>query len=121
MKKVVFTINDAVCTANGKDINATELLAKMANYGTVVDYDREVASLKAEYQNTINGLTAQNASLKDHNLTPDELIMLRAYRDSKAQIVADYEDTIAKCEAQLQAVKIEAEDRLNKIRSFLGE
>ena len=84
MKKYVFTIKDDVCAANGKDVEATELLAKMKLWGDVEDYDRAVAAVRAEYQATIDGLNAQLSAIKDQELTADEIRLIIFYRELKA-------------------------------------
>lgn len=97
MKKVVLTIKDDVCAKNGKDVNATELLTVMSHYGTVESYDPVVAKDKAEYQATIDNLTAQLNAIKEQELTVDEIKMVKAYRENKSAVVAD-------CEKKLNAM-----------------
>ena len=83
MKSYAFTIKEDVCAANGKDVEATELLAKMRLWGDVVDFDQAVAAVRAEYQHTIDGLKTQLAAIKDQELTNDEIVLLNAYRGCK--------------------------------------
>lgn len=120
MKKLVLTVRDDVCAANGKDANATELIEKMKTYGNVEDYDRVVATVRAEYQATVDNLTAQIAAIKAHDLTPDELELVKAYRACKANISGAYEARIGTLETQLDDIRAEEQTRLEKIMAILG-
>ena len=46
MKKIIFTVKDDVCAANGKDLNATDLINKMKEYGSVESYDVVIDPIK---------------------------------------------------------------------------
>lgn len=123
MKKYVFTIKDDVCIANGKDIEATELLSKMSLWGDVEDYDTAISAVKAEYQATVDNLTTQLTESKEQNpnLTEDESRMLLSYRENKSMVVADY---IAEAEAyksELGLVKSECERKVSMLRAVLGD
>ena len=120
MKKLVFTIKDDICAANGKDIAATELIEKMKLYGNVEDYDRVVATVRAEYQATADNLTAQISAIKAHDLTPDELELVKSYRACKANISGGYEARINMLETQLSDIRLEEQTRLEKIMAILG-
>ena len=110
MKKYVFIIKDDVCAANGKDVNATELLQKMKLWGDVVDYDKETAVLRAEYQASIDNLAAQLNAVKAQELTPDEIAMVAAYRENKAVIGEKYQVRIDALEGQLEEIKVENDE-----------
>lgn len=110
MKKYVFTIKDDVCAANGKDIEATELLAKMRLWGDVEDYDKAVASVCAEYQGTIDNLTKQlGATAVASN--EDEVLFLNFYRERKAKNGEVYLARINELENKLES---DAEDHKKK-------
>ena len=94
MNKVVLTIKDDICAKNGKDVNATELLTVMSHYGTVEAYDEVVAKDRAEYQATIDNLSAQLNAIKEQELTVDEIKMVKAYRENKSAVVSDCEKRI---------------------------
>lgn len=94
MKKVVLTIKEDICEKNGKDPNATELLSVATHYGSVEDFSVAVDKVKGEYQATIDNLSNQLASIKEQELTPDEIEMVKAYRKNKAMVVADCEKKI---------------------------
>jgi hypothetical protein len=121
MRKYVFTIKDDVCAANGKDIQATELLKVMTHYGSVEDYEKDISTTKAEYQGTIDALTLQLTAIKDQELTDDEIRMVKAFRDCKNAVVSKYVAIAEEYAKQLEAVKQEAEQRTAKIKAILGE
>lgn len=120
MKKLVFTVKDDVCAANGKDVAATELIEKMKLYGNVEDYERVVATVRAEYQATVDNLTAQINAIKAQDLTPDELELVKAYRACKDKISGAYETRIGTLENQLDDIRAEEQTRLEKIMAILG-
>lgn len=120
MKKYVFTIRDDVCTANGKDVEATELLEKMKLWGDVEDYDMAISAVKAEYQATVDSLTTQISAIKEQELTEDELEIVRAYRASKAKISEKYVTRINALEGELAEIKTEEQIRSEKIMAILG-
>ena len=120
MKKYVFTVKEDICNANNKDINATELLSIMSHYGTVVDYDKDTAVVKAEYQAAIDNLNVQLSAIKDQELTVDEIAMIKAYRDAKNSVIVQYTDTIKTYEGTLNNLRTEFENRIAKIREVVG-
>ena len=121
MRKFVFTIKEDVCAANGKDVNATELLSVMTHYGSVEEYDKVIAAITAEYQASIDGLNRQLALIKEQELTEDEIKMVKAYRDGKNSVVGKYVAVAEEYAKQLEAVKQEAEQRTARIKAILGE
>ena len=120
MKKYVFTVKDDVCTANGKDVEATELLAKMKLWGEVVDYDRAIAVVKAEYQTTVDNLTAQLSAINEQKLTEDELQIVLAYRDCKTAISNKFTNRIDELEGELVSIKNEDMLRAEKILALFS-
>jgi uncharacterized protein YeeX (DUF496 family) len=121
MKKVVLTINDAVCLQNGKDVNATELLKVMRTYGTVEDFDSAVAQMKAEYQKTLDDVVAQNEAIKQQNLSEEEIAMVNAYRTQRAKAVKVYIDENAKLNKTLEDVKTEHERTIQLISNVINK
>ena len=121
MKKYVFTIRDDVCLANGKDVEATELLAKMKLWGEVEDYDRSVSAVKAEYQATVDNLTAQLSAIKYQELTEDEIDLVLAYRANKAKISAGFLNRIGELEGELVDIKNEDMIRAEKILALFNK
>lgn len=120
MKKYVFTVKDDVCASNGKDVNATELIEKMKLYGSVEDYERVLAIVRAEYQATVDGLTQQINAIRAYDLSNDEFELVKAYRECKDNISAMYMSRIDALENQLHDIRAEEQMRLEKIMSILG-
>lgn len=121
MKKYVFTIKDDVCAANGKDVEATELLAKMLLWGTVEEYEKATNAIRAEYQATIDGLTNQLGAIKEQELTEDEITLLRAYRACKQSNGDKYLARINDLEAQLGEISADHQKRLSQIAAILAQ
>ncbi len=121
MKKFVFTIDEATCNANGKDVNGSELLAVMSKYGTVEDYDMVMATLKNEYQKTIDNVTVQYNAIKEQKLESDEIDILRAYRNCKAATNKIHTAECNALRAELQNVKATNQKVIENIKTLLGE
>ena len=122
MKKYVFTMKEDVCEAHGKDAaKQAELLAVMAHYGTVEDYERVIAPVQAEYQGVVDNLTAQLTAIKEQELTVDEIKIVKAYRENKTSVVSEYIAEADKYKSQLEAVKNENEQRVAKLKAILGD
>lgn len=119
MKKLVFTIKDDVCTANAKDVNAVRLLDVMKTYGTVEDYDAHLASVRAEYQRTLDNVVAQNEAIKQQNLSEEEIAMVNAYRTQRAKAVKVYIDENAKLNKTLEDIKTEHERTITLISDII--
>lgn len=121
MKKIVFTIKDDVCNANGKDQHMQcELVAKMGQYGTVEDYDQHISRIKAEYQDTYDKLVAQYKAVQDRALTDDEMAIVTIYRKLKEGIKAEDKQVIEMLTGQLEKIKQENENRVAQIKALLG-
>lgn len=121
MKKYVFTIKDDVCIANGKDVEATELREKMKLWGDVEDYDRAIASVKAEYQAIIDSLNAQLNAIRDQDLSVDEMRMVEAYRANRADVVSEYIAEADKYKTELAGLKNEFETKTAKLKAILSD
>ena len=121
MKKYVFTIKEDVCSANGKDINATELLTVMQHYGVVEEYDRVVTALCTEHQSTIDGLNRQLSAIKEQELTDDEIVIVKAYRAQKANVTNALHAQISERDNQLRDIKSKHEQMSARIVALLGE
>lgn len=120
MKKFVFTIDEATCNANGKDANASELLAVMSKYGTVEDYEMVTAQAKNEYQRIIDNVTVQYNAIKEQKLTVDEVDMLRAYRNGKTASNKVYIDENNALRNELNNVKATNQKVVDNIKALLG-
>lgn len=120
MKKFVFTIDEATCNTNGKDANASELLLVMEKYGSVESYDSVIATMKNEYQRIIDNVTVQYNAIKEQKLTPDEVEMLRAYRNGKATATKVYIDENNALRNELNNVKENQQKVVDNIKALLG-
>lgn len=122
MKELVVVIKDDVCLRNGKDsASVAKLLEVLTHYGTVEDYGRHVANLKAGWQKALDDMTAQYNSIADRALTNDEFAMVKAYRESKAEVVATYEVKVSELTETLRTVKEKQEQTKALILAQLGE
>ena len=119
MKKVLLTIRDDVCAANGKDVAAAELLEKMKLWGDVEDYENAIASVRAEYESTIGGLNTQLAAIKEQELTDDEIALLNSYRSCKKATGDKYQARIDALELQLESTKADYLKKAEQISALL--
>lgn len=119
MKKYVFTVKDDVCLANGKDVNATRVLEVMATYGTVENYDDVVATIKAEYQEALDNVVAQNEAIKAQNLTVEEIAIVNEYRRQRAIAVQGYIEENTALNKTLEDVKARHEQTLEIIANAI--
>ena len=122
MKKLIVTIKDEVCLKNGKDAaSQAKLLEVLTHYGSVEDYNRHIATLEAGWQKSLDEMTAQYNAIADQNLTKDELCMVKAYRESKADVVCEYTVKIDELTETLRNVKEKQEQTKALILAQLGE
>ena len=115
MAKFVLNVKPEVCTANGKDPAATELLKKMELYGEVTPFDTAVAADRAEDKATIENLTAQVFAIKDQELTADEIKLLNFYRVLKAELGEGFQKIIDSQAATLEDVRVKSLARAAQI------
>ena len=101
MQKYVFTVKEDICQLNGKDPSARDLLEKMKLWGSVVDYDSDIAAVKAEYQKTLDELTRQYNAIADQKLTESEIKLINAYRTCYAIDTRKYTEEIEKLTKQI--------------------
>ena len=123
MKKYVFTIKDDVCIANGKDVEATELLSKMRLWGEVEDYDTAISAVKAEYQATVDNLATQltEKEAQDLHLTKEEIRLNELFRELVAIIVARYVDEAESYKSELADMKNDFERKVAMLKAVLGD
>lgn len=103
MKKYVLTIDEATCSKNNKDVNASELLSVMAHYGTVENYETVEARVLAEHQKVNADLHAQLNAIKEQELTVDEIAMVKEYRKNKQAVIAEFD---AKLKAMAETLRL---------------
>lgn len=122
MRKVVLTIREDICNANGKtEENVNLLVEKMALYGTVTDFDHDVANIKGEYQDNLNKLTAQLNAIKANELTSDEVYMLNAIRKVKSEICAEKDAEIAKYVDVVAGIQNRMKDMIKNVVNAVSE
>lgn len=121
MKDYAFIIKEDVCAANGKDVEATELIQKMKLWGEVKPLEDVLASVRKEYQTIIDNLTTQYNAIKAQELTPDEIVLLNTYRDCKAVTGEAYEKRITGLENCLEEVRIASQKRAQQIAQLVAE
>lgn len=121
MKKYVFTVKDDVCLANGKDVNATQVLEVMKTYGAVEDYDTVIAKIKAEYQEALDNVVAQNEAIKHQNLSDEEIAIVNEYRKQRAKAVQVYIEENANLSKTLEEVKVEHEKTIEMISNVINK
>jgi hypothetical protein len=122
MKKYVFTMKEDTCEAYNKTPEMqVEIIKKLNEYGTVEDYDKVIAPVQAEYQGVVDNLTAQITAIKEQELTADEIRVVKAYRENKAAVVAQYIAEAEKYKTELEGFKTEFELKISKLKAVLGD
>ena len=121
MKKIVLTIQEDVCVANGKDVNATDLITAMKKWGTIEDYDDCIADVKKEYQANLDNTLKQYNEIKEQKLTPDELALVIAHRSAVQNSLKGVQAENAKCKAELERIVAEQQARIKRVVDTLTE
>lgn len=121
MKDYAFIVKEDVCAANGKDVEATELIQKMKLWGEVKPLDDVLASVRKEYQAIIDNLTTQFNAIRSQELTPDEIVLLNTYRDCKTVTGEAYEKRILGLENCLEEVRVASQKRAQQIAQLVAE
>lgn len=116
--KYLFIVDPSVCTNNGKDPAATELLGKMKAYGEVVPFEKIEAAIRAEDQSTIDRLTKKILSMQDQELTEEEIIWLNFLRERKAIETANFEKQIAARDKVIDDVRADSQKRAEQLAAF---
>lgn len=131
MKSFVVHVQDSVCAQNNRDPNATTLIEAARSFGTVETLDAALSSQKAKYEAEIarlnnqhnaivDGLNAKLAAIEEKGVTAEELEVLRVIRAKSTKEAEGYQATIAERDNQLNAVKLEAENRAAQIAAMFG-
>lgn len=122
MQKLVFIIKEDTLDAHGKtQQNVSDLLDKMREYGTVEDYDANVAALKGEYQAVIDEITSRYEAIKGQNLDEAEIRLVNLFRELLTIKVKSYVDKNVELEGHIDTMKAEAERCANLIMEALGK
>ena len=131
MKSFVVHVQDSVCAQNNRDPEATTLIEAARSFGTVETLDAALATQKAKYEAEIarltnqhnanvDGLTAKIAAIEENAVTADELEVLRVLRAKANKEAAGYQATITERDNQLNAIKLESENRAAQIAAMFG-
>ena len=120
LRSIVIHIDPNVCVQNNRDPNATKLIEIAKTFGQVEPLDSALAAERAKSQKTINGLIAQNEAIKEKQVTDDELEFLRFLRAQKQKDAKQYQAEITKRDEQLEAVRVENENRAAAIKALYG-
>jgi chromatin segregation and condensation protein Rec8/ScpA/Scc1 (kleisin family) len=122
MKQYVFTMKDDVCSQNGKtEEQKNGIFSKLAEYGTVEDFDSVLAQERAKYQQVIDNQTKQIEAIKEQELTLDEMKVVKVYRECKQTNDAQHLARINELVGQLETVKTENDRRNAQIKAILGD
>lgn len=121
MEKIVFTIKEDVCVANGKDAHAADLIAAMKKWGVVENYDDCIADIKKEYQANLDNVVKQYNEIKEQKLTPDELALVMAHRTAVQNSLKGVQAENAKCKAELERIVAEQQARIKRVVDTLTE
>ena len=121
MAKWVLDVREDVCKANGKDVQATELLKVMRTYGEVTPFETAVANEIAPLQKTIDNLVKQIEDIEEQNLTEDEMAIVKAYRLAVGGVVAQHIAVENECRKTIETLQSTLTQFKNKIIAVVGE
>jgi uncharacterized protein YjcR len=122
MKAYVFTMMDDVCTLNNKtEEQKREVLKVLSHYGKVENYDDVVAGERAKYQSVIDNQTKQIEAIKEQELTPDEMSMVKAYRMAIGGVVAQHKAVEAECKKTITTLEETLAQFKSRVIAALGE
>ena len=122
MESFVVTFREDIMAQHSKSAQQkSELLDLLRKYGTVEDYESKVASVKAEYQGSLDNLNAQYKAIADQNLTQSEIRLVKLFRELRALDDKVKDERIALLEKNLSDVKTENQNIARQIIAILGE
>ena len=93
----------------------------MKTYGTVEDYDTVITQIKAEYQEALDNVVAQNEAIKHQNLSDEEIAIVNEYRKQRAKAVQVYIEENANLNKTLEEVKVEHEKTIELISNVINK
>lgn len=131
MKDIVIHVLDSTCAANNRDPEATALIEVAKTFGTVETLDNALAQERARAQSEINRLNTQHlaevnelkarlAAIEERAVTDAELEILKVIRKKADAESIEFQAEIQRRDDQLQAVKVESENRAAQIKAILG-
>ena len=118
MAKYVFTFLEDTAVVNGKSPNPTELLEKMKLRGTVEDFDKVEATIRADYQSRIDTLTKKLTDISNQELTEEEIIWLNFIRERKAIETDGFVKQIAARDKIIDDVRADSAKRAEVLAAF---
>ena len=122
MEKVVITFREDIMAKHNKTLQQkTKLLELLKEYGAVEDYETVVASIKNEYQTSLDNLNKEYRAIADQHLTDNEIRVIKMLREILTLEGKDYLDRIALLEKTLNDVRSENQNRAKQIIAMLGE
>lgn len=119
-RSIVVHIDEATCAKYERDPSAVKLVEIAKTFGTVETLDSVLAADRAKNQATINNLVAQNEEIKEYAVTPEELVVLKAMREKSKKESEQYIAAIKQRDDQLEAIRVENENRAATIRALYG-
>ena len=131
MKSFVVHVKDSICAQNNRDPEAASLIEAARSFGTVesldaalasqkAQYETEIARLKAQHEAIVDDLNAKLSVIEEKGVTAEELEVLRVIRSKSDREAEGYKATIAERDNQLNAIKLESENRAAQIAAMFG-
>lgn len=121
MKKFIVTIEDDVCLRNNKtEAMQSDLVRKIAEYGTVEEYSTHIAKLDVEWQKKLDNMTAQYNQVVEYGAKNEtELEVLRVHRVGVDKSVQISEAKCSVMESKLKEAEEKATALANAMRTTL--
>ena len=122
VKELAVIFTEDIMRANNKtETMLPDVIERLGHYGKVIPLADYIKTKSEEYQATINSLTTQLDKIIDQELTVDEIKIVKAYRENKAEVVAQYLAEVEKYKSELTGIKSEFELKTAKLRAILGD
>lgn len=120
MNKFIVTIEDDVCLKNNKtEAMQSDLLRKIAEYGSIEDYSSHIAKHDAEWNSRLANMTAQYNNIVEYGVNDTELSVLKALRVAVDKSVQVSEAKCAVMEGKLKEAEEKATALATAMRSTL--
>jgi hypothetical protein len=115
----VLTLIPDVCTRNGKDVKAKELLEVMSTYGKVEPLKDVEARISAPLKATIDNLVKQNEAIKENELDDFDMTVLRAAREAKQRVVKSKDMQISELQTEIKGIVDFNEKKQQELTAFI--
>lgn len=113
------TVTPDVCKANGKDVNAVELLRAMATYGKVEKLSDVIARATAPLKQTIDNLVKRIDSIEEQELDNFDMDVLRVVRQIRKKELEGKDVQIAELTQELKSVVEFHEKKHQELTDFV--